>query len=100
MSCLIWIQTVWHSDHIPERFFFKKVKFEKTPADDKIVGKFPRGAKSFKNMYLTLFCQSRLLSSALSDIQNNMDPDQPALFAHISGSMSGSTIALHEHWAF
>ena len=29
-----------------------------------------------------------------------MDPDQPALFAHIPGSMSGSTITLHEHGAF
>ena len=26
MSGLIWIQTVWHSDGIPERFFFFKLK--------------------------------------------------------------------------
>ena len=29
-----------------------------------------------------------------------MDPDQPTLFAHISRSMSRSTIALYEHLAF
>ena len=29
MSDLIWIQTVWHSDGIPGRFFFEKVDFKK-----------------------------------------------------------------------
>ena len=28
MSCLVWIQTVWNSDGIPERIF-QKIDFEK-----------------------------------------------------------------------
>ena len=32
MSVLIWIQTVWHSDSIPERFFFKKLILKKVRA--------------------------------------------------------------------
>ena len=34
MSGLIWIQTVWHSDGIPEQIF-QKVDFEKKSADEK-----------------------------------------------------------------
>ena len=34
MSCLIWIQTVWHSDDI-SGFFFQKVYLKKKSADDK-----------------------------------------------------------------
>ena len=35
MSGLIWIQTVWHPDGIPERVF-QKNDFENKSADDKI----------------------------------------------------------------
>ena len=34
MSGLIWIQTVWHSDGIPERIFQKR-EFLKNSANDK-----------------------------------------------------------------
>ena len=34
MSGLIWIQTVWHSDGIPESCF-EKVNFKKKSTDDK-----------------------------------------------------------------
>ena len=29
MSVLIWIQTVWHSDSVPERFFWGKLILKK-----------------------------------------------------------------------
>ena len=35
MSDLIWIQTVWHSDGIPERFFWKSRFFKKNPQTTK-----------------------------------------------------------------
>ena len=35
MLGLIWTQTVWHSDGIPESFFYKKVDFEKNQQDNK-----------------------------------------------------------------
>ena len=41
MSGLIWIQTVWHSDGIPERIF-RKSWFWKKSADDKKHKQFPR----------------------------------------------------------
>ena len=34
MSGLIWIQTIWHCDGIPERIF-EKDNFEKKSADNK-----------------------------------------------------------------
>ena len=46
MADLIWIQTVWHSDGIPERvFFFKKLILKKI-ADDKKAYKISKGANS------------------------------------------------------
>ena len=36
MLALIWVQTVWHSDSVPERFFFfHKVNFENTCSQQK-----------------------------------------------------------------
>ena len=35
MSCLIWIQTVWHFDGILERFFEKVIFKKKSPQTNK-----------------------------------------------------------------
>ena len=37
MLYLIWVQTVWHSDGIPERIFFEKVNFEKKEKKKKLL---------------------------------------------------------------
>ena len=42
MLALIWIQTVWHSDNILERFFFENVNFEKINRRQKKNKKLPR----------------------------------------------------------
>ena len=43
MSGLIWIQTIWQTDHIPERFFWKKYlkKKKKNPQTTKKHAKWP-----------------------------------------------------------
>ena len=51
MSGLIWIQTVWHSDDIPERIF--KKSYDKKSADDKKAWNFPRGQKLKKSVTAT-----------------------------------------------
>ena len=43
MSGLILIQTVLHSDSIPERIFSKKVDFEKTQQKTKKMQNYPVG---------------------------------------------------------
>ena len=40
MSVLIWIQTVWHSDSVPERIFWKS-QFWKNSADDNWMKNYP-----------------------------------------------------------
>ena len=35
LSSLIWIQTVWHSDGIPKRFFWKKLILKNKSVEDK-----------------------------------------------------------------
>ena len=47
MLGLIWIQTIWHSDGIPERIF-QKIYFSKISADDKKSMKNYEDAKSTK----------------------------------------------------
>ena len=49
MSDLFWIQTVWHSDGIPERSFNKNLILKKS-ADDK----YPVG-KELKHYVLVIF---------------------------------------------
>ena len=48
MSGLIWSQTVWHSDGIPERPFWKKL-IKKKSTDDKKAYKITQHAKSLGN---------------------------------------------------
>ena len=50
MSGLIWIQAVWHSDGIPERFFLKKVDFEKNQQSCKMTQK--QRVKSYDKHYV------------------------------------------------
>ena len=45
MSGLIWIQTIWHHDGIPERTFEKVHYEQKKSADDKKKRKISQGAK-------------------------------------------------------
>ena len=44
MSCLFWIQTVWQSDGIPERFFLKKLILKKISRQQKRVKNFRIGS--------------------------------------------------------
>ena len=55
MSGLIWIQSVWHSDGIPERIF-RKVYFENNRQRTKKHEKFPRGQR------VNFFCMIWVLS--------------------------------------
>ena len=43
MSTLIWIQTAWHFDVIPERIFQKKNDFEQNQHTTKNMQNFPVG---------------------------------------------------------
>ena len=52
MSGLIWIQTVWHSDGIPEIIYWKS-EFQKVSVDDKKHAKITQHAKSFYFMMTT-----------------------------------------------
>ena len=36
MLGLIWIQTAWHTDGIPQRFFLKKLIFKKSAGNESI----------------------------------------------------------------
>ena len=46
MSGLIWTQTVWYTDGIPERFFFEKINLKKKSTDDKKACKITQHEKS------------------------------------------------------
>ena len=80
MSGLIWIQTVWHSDGMPE-FFSKKVDFEKNQQTTKSMEKSPVG----KELYI--YCIQSIAFQTVFIIEaNKMGPDQTALLANSMNS--------------
>ena len=62
MSGLIWIQTIWHSDGIPE------IDFEKKSAEDNKIWKITQKTKSSKNhlycLLLIFFYKSTIIDTS------------------------------------